>query len=50
MKKSAQIAIVMPAAGIACALMFASVAGFGQTANDAKAKAAAKAKAIAQAF
>jgi len=50
MKKSAQIAIVLPAAGIACALMFVSIAGFGQTANDAKAKAAAKAKAIAQAF
>ncbi len=50
MKKSAQIAIVLTASVLAAGLMLVPARGFGQPANDAKAKAAAKAKAIAQAF
>jgi Tol biopolymer transport system component len=55
MKKSAQIAIVMTAGVLAAAWMLAPTPGFGQASNDAKpndakAKAAAKAKAIAQQF
>src|SRR2546426_1079006 len=53
MKKSAQIAMVMTTAALAAALMLAPGLGFGQAPNDAKAdkaRAAAKAKAIAQQF
>ncbi len=50
MKKSAQIAIVLTASFLAATAMLIPARGFGQSANDAKAKAAAKAKAIAQQF
>jgi Tol biopolymer transport system component len=50
MKKSAQIAIVITAAALGTVITFAPTPGFGQAANDEKAKAAAKAKAIAQQF
>jgi len=57
MKKSAHIAIVMTAAALVVALTLVLTPGFGQTnndkakaGNDEKAKAAAKAKAIAQTF
>ena len=50
MKKSAQIAIVTTAAAFAAVLMLAPTQGLGQSSNDDKAKAAAKAKAIAQQF
>jgi Tol biopolymer transport system component len=49
MKKSAQIAILMTAAVLVAALTLVPTPGFAQANND-KAKAAAKAKAIAQAF
>ena len=49
MRKSVQIAIVMTTAVLTGAVMLAPVPGFGQ-ANTDKARAAAKAKAIAQAF
>src|SRR5690349_1031557 len=50
MKKSAQIAIVLTASVLAATSMLVPARGFGQAANDAKARAAAKAKAIAQAY
>ena len=49
MRKSVQIAIVMTAAALTTAVMLVPVPGFGQ-ANTDKARAAAKAKAIAQTF
>jgi len=50
MKKSAQIAIVITAAALVAALSLMPAPGFGQAAPDEKAKATAKAKAIAQQF
>ncbi len=50
MKKSAQIATVTTVAALGAASMLAPTSGFGQTANTDKARAAAKAKAIAQQF
>jgi Tol biopolymer transport system component len=50
MKKSARIAVVITTAGFAAALVLAPTPGLSQSANDERAKAAAKAKLIARQF
>jgi len=50
MKSPVQVSILTASAALCAVLMLVPSSGFGQAANDAKSKAAAKAKAIAQNF